>query len=181
MKVAPTRKNQEMPRIDRKTSRRPAAWRRMAAVSEARFQLIFRPGASAGAAGIFRLASQPATATVTTAPATSIEPPSAAISSAPAMVPARIARKVPASSQAFPASSSPSERCCGRMPYLSGPKKVDCVPMRNSTAMRKGTWPRTRPATARPMIAISATLTARISRALSNLSATCPAVAENRK
>ncbi len=53
------------------------------------------------------------------------------------------------------------------MPYLSGPKKVECVPIRKSTANSSGMLPSTNPTDAPAMIAISASLTQRISQALS--------------
>src|SRR3546814_17348986 len=67
MKVAPTSQNHEMPRIERKMSRRDAACFRIAPVSPMKFQLTLRLGAVAGAAGIARLAAQPEAAQTTTA------------------------------------------------------------------------------------------------------------------
>ena len=67
------------------------------------------------------------------------------------------------------------------MAYLIGPKKVDCVPIRNSTAITAHTEP---DATARPpssMMQISAILIRRARAALSPWSASSPAHAENRK
>ena len=141
MKVAPTSQNQEMPRIERKMSRRPAAWRRMSRVSVAGFQLTSSPGAAAPVEGIARLAPQPASAMATSRPETRADPPSPARPSPrtrrpPAMVPSRMARKVPASISALPETSSEPSSSSGRMPYLSGPKKADWAPMRKSTAMR---------------------------------------------
>src|SRR3546814_18284041 len=67
MKVAPTSQNHEMPRIERKMSRRDAACFRIAPVSPMKFQLTLRLGAVAGAAGIAKLAAQPKAAATTTA------------------------------------------------------------------------------------------------------------------
>src|ERR1700749_1608376 len=57
--TAPTSQNQDAPRIDNRTSRRPHAWPRIPAVAPARFQLSRRSGAGAGAVGTRRLAAKP--------------------------------------------------------------------------------------------------------------------------
>ncbi len=92
-----------------------------------------------------------------------------------------MARKVPVSTIALPPTSSSSLRCWGRIAYFTGPKKVDWVPIRNSTKIKNSPDPRTKPMLATTMIPISASLTRRINVAFSNLSASWPAVAENRK
>ena len=140
-----------------------------------------RLGTGAGDAGIAILLARPASAISTTPAETMTSPPSRRISKPPAMVPARMARKVPASIKALPPINSPSSKWSGRMLYLTGPKKADCIPIRNNTVIRKVTLPNISPAAPNPMIATSAALMARISRDFSNLSAICPAVAENRK
>jgi len=48
------------------------------------------------------------------------------------MVPSRIATKVPISTRPLPPVSSASFRCCGRYAYLTGPKSVECRPMRKT-------------------------------------------------
>ena len=53
----------------------------------------------------------------------------------PQSVPVSIATFVPALTRPLPATSSSSRRSCGRTLYLSGPKKVDCAPMRKSSAI----------------------------------------------
>ena len=102
-------------------------------------------------------------------------------SSPPHKVPTRIETKVPASTSALPPTSSSSRRCCGKMAYLTGPKKVDCKPSRKRQAISRGRLCSQKPAATRSMMAISSALTRRASSALSYLSANCPAVAENRK
>ena len=67
------------------------------------------------------------------------------------------------------------------MPYLRGPKKVDCAPIINNTVISTATSCSMKPTAARLMITISATLIRRMSMAFSYLSAIWPAVAENRK
>ena len=114
---------------------------------------------------------------------TSITLPSGAlaISCVPAIVPIKIARKVPSSTRPLPPTSSDSLRCCGKMPYLIGPKKADCVPIRNNTAMSIGTLCSQKAAAPKAMMTISASLMRRINIDFSNLSASCPQNAENRK
>ena len=58
----------------------------------------------------------------------------------PQSVPVSIATFVPALTRPLPATSSSSRRSCGRTLYLSGPKKVDCAPMRKSSAMSHQSW-----------------------------------------
>ena len=72
-------------------------------------------------------------------------------------------------------------RCCGRIEYLMGPNTVECRPMRKRASSSRGRLSRVKPAAASSMMAISAALTMRIRRALSYLSAICPALAEKRK
>ena len=59
----------------------------------------------------------------------------------PRIVPRRIARNVPASMSALPATSSSARRCCGSSAYLIGPKTVECVPRQKSEAKSSGTLP----------------------------------------
>jgi hypothetical protein len=63
---------------------------------------------------------------------------------------------------------------------LTGPKNAECVPMRNSATSSSGALRSWKPTAAKDMIATSAALTTRITRALSHLSAICPAVVEKR-
>ena len=67
------------------------------------------------------------------------------------------------------------------MPYFSGPKKVECTPIRNSTIIRKVMLPVVKAKAASAMMAISAALMTWMIRCFSNLSASRPAVAEKRK
>ena len=97
------------------------------------------------------------------------------------MEPSRMARKVPISTRALPDTSSLSSSCWGMMEYLIGPKKVDCRPMQNSTPSRKYTASKKKPTAAADMMQTSTNLILRTSEALSYLSATWPARAENRK
>ena len=60
----------------------------------------------------------------------------------PAIVPMRMAMKVPASTSALPPTSSLWRRCCGISEYLSGPKMVASTPNRKITPSRIGTWPK---------------------------------------
>ena len=99
----------------------------------------------------------------------------------PAMVPSRIATNVPICTMALPPTSSVASRCWGSTAYFSGPKKVDCVPSRNSAANSAGTLCEKSAMPASAATPISPSFTKRISRAFSNLSAKTPAVAENRK
>ena len=162
-------------------ARLSAAWTTMRRVSARMFGLTLRSGAAAAARGIKKLAAHPASANPMRLAETTSIPRSVRINRPPAMVPARIAKKVPASIRPLPPISSSSARRSGRMPYFSGPKNVDWVPIRNRTAIRKPASPMKNPAAANPMIGISQNLTRRISRAFSYLSASCPANAENRK
>ena len=50
----------------------------------------------------------------------------------------RIATKVPDSTRALPPTISSLRKCCGKMLYFTGPKKLDCVPIKNSNSINKG-------------------------------------------
>ena len=89
----------------------------------------------------------------------------------PAMVPARMATKVPISTSALPPTSSEGFRICGRMPYLIGPKIVDCRPSRNSTNSNRGTLSSQNPSVASSMITTSNSFTRWICTDFSYLSA----------
>src|SRR4051812_7815125 len=97
------------------------------------------------------------------------------------MVPRRIARNVPASISALPATSSSSRRCCGSSEYLIGPKTVECVPRQNSDAKSTGTLPSQSPQAPSDMMPISASLTTRAILDLSIRSASVPEAPEKRK
>ncbi len=86
---------------------------------------------------MFRLASQPAIASASISADTMVTPSARSTIRPPAMVPIRMARKVPASIRPLPPTSSSSPRWFGRMPYLTGPKNADCAPSRNSTAISR--------------------------------------------
>ena len=88
----------------------------------------------------------------------------AAISNVPVRVPARIAAKVPAATQALPPSSSSRPSRFGRMAYLTGPNSADCSPVRNSTANSRPSEFQAKPSQASAISSISASFTARTSR-----------------
>ena len=108
-------------------------------------------------------------------------PPGSAIITPPAMVPMRMAMKVPDSTSALPPTSSVSARCCGRMAYLTGPNSEDCAPIRNKVVSISGSDSSAKAVAASAMMPISASLMSRIRWLFSYLSASWPAVAENRK
>jgi hypothetical protein len=64
---------------------------------------------------------------------------------------------------------------------LTGPKSVDCNPPRNSAVSRIGRLRSSRPAAPSSMISSSSATVSVMRADFSNLSAICPAVAENRK
>ena len=99
----------------------------------------------------------------------------------PAIVPRRIARNVPASMSALPATSSSLRRCWGSSAYLIGPKTVECVPRQNNDVSSNGMLCCHNPHAPIIMIAISATFTHRAIAALSTRSASVPDAPENRK
>ena len=169
-----------MPIIDSHTVLLRLAIAMLRAVSVNGFQLMMtRPNGFAS--GMPKLAHQPPTASTTQAmPAQWGPRPGIAINRPPRMEPSRIAAKVALSIHALPLTSSSLCRCWGRIEYLSGPNTVECRPIRNSAASRKGTEAAKKPAAASNAIEISASLTQRISVALSKASAICPAEAENR-
>src|SRR5438034_856608 len=169
-----------MPRMERKTVRFSRAKPMMRRVSRSGLQSRRRSAAGAGAGGTPRLASQPAPARASTVAETVASPP-IFTSAPPSIVPSRMAAKVPICTRALPPTSSSAWRCCGRMLYLTGPKTAECVPIRKTTPSSRGTLWRWRPAAPSSMIPISNSFTSRMIRALSNLSAICPALAEKRK
>src|SRR5882757_4102051 len=118
--TAPTSQNQDAPRIDNRTSRRSHAWRKIPAVAAARFQLTRRVGADAGAKGSRRLAANPKAAQPSSRTQHAAGPHAMATARPPAIVPRRIDRKVPASINALPSTSSAVARCCGMRAYLTG-------------------------------------------------------------
>ena len=154
----------------------------MRQVSANTFQLILRPGSVAGTRGIASAVSSPRIASPIVAAATYVAPCPGRFMSTPASkVPARIATNVPISTSPLPPTISASRSTCGRMEYLSGPNSVECRPIRNSATSSAGMLRVVKPAAATTMIATSSSLMKRASRALSNFSASWPAVAENRK
>ena len=103
------------------------------------------------------------------------------ITNPPVMVPMRMARKVAIATSALPPTSVSSSSSSGRMAYFAGPKKVDCIPIRNNTVNSRPRLLVAKPTPANAMTPISHTLTHRINRHFGNRSASCPAVAEKRK
>ena len=170
--------------MDSSTERLAAAACPMRVTTVTGFQQILPAPSAGGAEGMKRLARYPAAASPTTVTAISSgrdSSGSAAASAPPSMRPAGMATKVPICTRPLPPTSSDCLRCCGMMAYLIGPKKVDCAPVRNSTAITAHTEP---DATASPpssMMPISAILIRRARAALSPWSASSPAHAENRK
>ena len=106
--VAPINQNQEMPMMQRKTSRCPAAWVRIFHVCVMKLKLIARSGCAGRVAGMYQLEIQPSAATAITTTEMMVVPRSVNATSVPRMVPARIARKVPAENRALPPMSSSS-------------------------------------------------------------------------
>jgi hypothetical protein len=97
-------------------------------------------------------------------------------------VPTRIATKVPASINALPPTSSSFFRCCGRIAYFTGPNSVECRPSRNSPSEKHGEAVQPEAGAADQHDGDFQQLDhAAPARDLSYLSASCPAVAENRK
>ena len=97
------------------------------------------------------------------------------------MVPARIARKVPISTNPLPPTNSSSCKCCGRIEYFTGPNNAECVPMANNASNIIHRWLSMNPAAPTSMIAISPSLIRRINASLAYFSPNCPASAENKK
>ena len=90
-----------------------------------------------------------------------------------------MARKVTTATSALPPTNSAGRRVCGSIEYLTGPNSADCVPSRNSSAIRPGTLGRISASAASPIRPSSKSLSLRINAAFSYFSAICPAVAEN--
>src|SRR5262245_46959938 len=180
--TAPKNQNHEMPRIDRNTECVSRATPIIGQVSRIGFQRMRMVGSSAGASGIECATIQPASAIPITVAETTAGPlPGIAKSTPPRMVPSRIARNVPSSTRALPATSSVSSRCCGRMLYFTGPNSVECTPIMKSAPSRMVTLRRWKPTAPTHMIAISRSLTARMMRPFSKRAESCPEVAEKRK
>ena len=111
--------------------------------------------------------------------ATPAAPPAPFLTRKPAaIVPPRIATKVPISTRPLPPVSSSSRRCCGRYAYFTGPKRVECTPMRNTAAYSSAGWRATKPVAAMAITAISRFFTKRMSAPFSTLSAIWPEVAD---
>ncbi len=62
---------------------------------------------------------------------------------------------------------------------MTGPKRVECRPIRNTQASNTGTLPTQKPMAASSMMPISSHLTKRMTTVLSYLSVSWPLVAEN--
>ena len=77
------------------------------------------------------------------------------------MVPSRMAKKVPVSTSALPATSSSAASSCGRMLYFTGPTKADCAPIRKRVPSSTLRFPCMKAVAATAMITISAPLTTR--------------------
>ena len=174
--TAPAAKNQLMPRIASQAPDPCRAVRSTSAVALNTFHSIRWSPRIAGAAGTARLAKQPTTATPT-----AINPASHGGTIPASNCPPRMARKVPLSISPVPPMISFGRRCWGMIAYLIGPNRVECSPIRNRLSSRTGIDPAQNPPSAMAMMATSASLIQRTIRALSIMSANCPASAENRK
>src|SRR6185312_9709342 len=91
-----------------------------------------------------------------------------------------IAMKVPSSSKPLPHESFRSGSSSGNEPYLDGPKKALCVPMRNTQASSRYRFDVHKPAITSVIIASSKTFTPSITDLLLNRSARNPPVMEKR-
>ena len=177
--TAPTSQNHEMPKMAVRNSFCARICRHKSFVSRHKFQWIFACGFCGGADGINRLLANPAAATTNTTTVSTVEPcPAIAV---PRIWPNKIARNVPDSIRPLPVSKCFSPKYSGRMAYFTGPKIVECTPIRNRHSNSSGADETEKPQPANAIIAISNTLTARASRALSKRVASCPASVENRK
>ena len=100
-------------------------------------------------AGINRLANNPRTANVKIALRTNRSPTGRAkpnrfnwsrvIAIPPKLVPCNMAPYVPASMMPFPVISCSSFKISGKILYLTGPKKADCVPIKHNIKKSKYT------------------------------------------
>ncbi len=127
----PKNHSHEIPISELNTARWRAAIARLRHVSENGFQLIARPASAEGEDGTNWAAARPSRATPTHAHETYAGPASLT-RIPPAMVPSRIATKVPISTRPLPPVSSEADRCCGRYAYFTGPNRVEWHPMRNT-------------------------------------------------
>ena len=179
-----------MPNNERKIARVFAAKRITSQVEVIGLKLILRPGSVASARGMAREhrymsdrhghhGHRGGEMRIAAARA----PPSLEVGASrpPAMVPTRMAMKVPASTSALPPTSSLWRRCCGISEYLSGPKMVASTPNRKITPSRIETWPMYSATAPQHISTTSARRVWRISRLFSYLSASWPDSAENRK
>ena len=107
-KIDPKNHIQEMPMIELNTATSPCAIFRLAQVSVNGFQLIVSPGSAAGECGTYCAAIRPSTATSNTTAAVTSAPrsPNSPISMPPAIVPIRMATKVPISTMPLPPVTS---------------------------------------------------------------------------
>ena len=160
-----------MPKIERNT----AGFSRMCVmISYVLVKILYwtvMPASAALVEGMNRLQAHPDKATMSTRVEMMATPPSANISSPPIIVPTRIDTNVPASISALPLINSSLRNWSGRIPYLTGPKNVDCAPIRNSMSIRKFALPRKNPVAAPIIRMISTNLMIWINLALSHLSA----------
>ncbi len=179
----PTNQNQDTPRMALRTAFCCRAMRSTTSDSGSGFQLIFRSGSPASTRGIIRAARLPQIASAMTAVAATIGPwlPASRNTEPPMIMPDRIEIEVPISTRPLPPVSSSGFSTEGSTEYLTGPNRVDCMPVQNSATSRKGRFSVMKPMAASDMITISMVVVITISRDFSSLSAICPASAENRK
>ncbi len=189
--VAPNSQNHEIARIGIRSARRLTTCTTTDTESRIKCGRVAPRSGAGGAAGMARAVKAPSVAAVIPQTPTTSAPLATRTTLPPRMVPSRIARNVPASMSALPAtssssrrccgSSSSSRRCCGSSAYLMGPKTVECVPRQNSAPSSAGTLCCQSPHAPSAMIAISAIFTQRAIAALSVRSASVPDAPEKRK
>jgi hypothetical protein len=136
-------------------------------VEAAMLRLTVSCGAPSPVLGMSRLAPHDASAVTIISQAKWIGSPPPLAAMPATMVPSRMARKVPPSTNAFPVVSSERARWSGRMPYLIGPNSEAMVPNMNTATNRRVSEWKAKPATAIAATAISASLSRCATRALS--------------
>ncbi len=135
----PTTQNQETMRAPPHSFLSPLTSPSSAMVEVHGLRVMARSGAAGPAAGIARANSQDATASARISRTMTSALWACATATPPAIVPARMARKVAPSTRALPAGSSAVASFSGRMPYFTGPNRAAMTPNRPSATNRIGT------------------------------------------
>ncbi len=180
-KIEPKNHSQEMPRIDRNTERLPRAWPTLRQVSVNGFQLIVRPGSGAGDARDEARGNAPDQRKRDRGARHPVRPDTGHADQDAAQDGAQqngdegthLHQAVAADQLGVVAGAAAGTRTS------PGPNSVECRPIRNTPANSRATTCQTKPAPITSMMAISRFLMKRINAALSYLSASWPAVAEN--